>query len=253
MASVVLVGGHESAHGRDLLGLVPGAVAVRAGRELGAAVRAVLRESSGPVVVVPMTLGRDPALVAEAARALRWQGDDADTRRLALTEPFGTPDHLVGWLRAAATGAAARWPGDRGALLVTAAASGPFDEADLFRVARLVRQHGPHPWVEVALAGGDPDVTEGLRRCAVLGAGRVTVVPAAFGPAPTADAPPGVPVHDGGPLLSTAAVQAVVTARVTAALDHLVLGHTGIEAALHAEHGHGYAHSHGAEPAHSHH
>ena len=82
-AVVVLAGGHESDGGRDLAGLVTpsGAPAGRgpvvhaaaaAGRPLAEAVRSALAAGDGPVCVVPMTLGRDPKLVADTARALRW-------------------------------------------------------------------------------------------------------------------------------------------------------------------------------------
>ncbi|SOB81053.1 sirohydrochlorin chelatase [Streptomyces sp. 1331.2] len=254
ITTVVLAGGHESDGARDLAALVaadPTATATAegttaaglvvhaaapAGRQLTDAVRSALAVGEGPVCVVPMTLGRDPKLVAETARALRWLAAGDGRGRLALTAPFGAAEHLIGWLRAAAATA------PDGAVLVTAPAAGPFEDAELFRIARLVRQYGRHRWVEVAFEGGDPDPAEGAERCRLLGAQQVTAVPASFGPA-LRGAPTGV--RDGGPLLRPSAIAGVVAARVAAALHLLGHGEDGITAGLDAEHGHGYAHSHG--------
>ncbi|MER7668346.1 cobalamin biosynthesis protein CbiX [Kitasatospora sp. NPDC096128] len=269
-ATVVLAGGHESDGGRDLaalVGRVPAApeyvvhAAAAAGRPLAEAVRSALGAGDAPVCVVPMTLGRDPGLIADTARALRWLAAGEGRGRLALTAPFGATEHLIGWLRAAAATA-----GSADALLVTAPAAGPFEDAELFRIARLVRQYGRHQRVEVAFIGGDPDPAEGVRRCRLLGADRVTAVPASFGPAlpggpaagpsvgpsvgPTTG---GEDVRDGGPLLRPSAIAGVVAARTAAALHLLGHGEDGILAGLDAEHGHGYAHSHGpGEQQHSH-
>ncbi|MFD7447483.1 sirohydrochlorin chelatase [Kitasatospora sp. NPDC059827] len=254
-ATVVLAGGHESDGGRDLAALVghppgvgsPVVDAAAAGRPLAEAVRSALAAGDGPVCVVPMTLGRDPKLIADTARALRWLAAGEGRGRLALTAPFGAAEHLIGWLRAAAATA-----GDGDAVLVTAPAAGPFEDAELFRIARLVRQYGRHHRVEVAFTGGDPDPAEGVERCRLLGAERVTVVPASFGTA-LPPGPTGEGVRDGGPLLRPAAIAGVVAARTAAALHLLGHGEDGILAGLDAEHGHGYAHSHGPGEAHHHH
>ncbi|MET8540365.1 cobalamin biosynthesis protein CbiX [Kitasatospora sp. NPDC004799] len=248
-ATAVLAGGHESDGGRDLAALVaPGSTvhaAAPAGRPLTEAVRSALAAAGdGPVCVVPMTLGRDPRLVADTARALRWLAAGEARGRLALTAPFGAADHLIGWLRAAAGTA------PDGAVLVTAPAAGPFEDAELFRIARLARQYGRHRWVEVAFDGGDPDPAEGAERCRLLGAREVTAVPASFGPALRTVLPG---VRDGGPLLRPSAVAGVVAARTAAALHLLGHGEDGIRAGLDAEHGHGHAHSHGpGDRPHSH-
>ncbi|MQS15689.1 hypothetical protein F7Q99_26325 [Streptomyces kaniharaensis] len=222
-ATVVLVGGHESRWARDLTdlterGCVTGAVAV--GRELTRAVADALAFGPDPVCVVPMTLGRDRTLVADTARALHWLTRSVGSERLVLTEPFGTAGHLVGWLRAAA-----RTCQDADALLVTAPAATPDEDADLYRTARLVRQYGTHRTVEVAFDGGDPDVAEGLERCRRLGAHRVARLPAGFA----------------GPVLSTRAVTEVLHARTAAALRLLGHGENGIAAALN---GHTHPHPH---------
>ena len=264
-AVTVLVGGHESAAGQHLLPWVVGGHAFRAvgtGRALAEAVEEALARPGPPgqpVCVVPVTLGRDPRLVADTARTLDWLAPAAGPGRIALTEPFGTGDHLVGWLRAAAARDHAAGPG--GALLVTAPAAGPFDDAELFRLARLVRQYGRHRWVEVAFDGGDPGIDEGIERCRRLGAERVLLVPAAFGPAyPGADTGngadagtrAGAELTEGGPLLTRQAASGVLRARVAAALHRLGHGDDGIAAGLDAEHGHGYAHSHSPGAGHSH-
>ncbi|MFZ3474384.1 sirohydrochlorin chelatase [Streptomyces sp. 4.24] len=234
--SVVLAGGHEG-------GAAAGAV--QTGRPLAEAVGEALAASSGPVCVVPMTLGRDPRLIADCARALRWLGRDEEPGRLVLAPPFATADHLTAWLRTAALKAVREAP-EGSAVLVTAPAAGPFEDADLFRVARLVRQYGHHRWVEVAFDGGDPDLAEGADRCRRLGASRVCLVRAAFA------GPDRVPagVLDTGPLLSRAAVDQVVRTRVQEALHRLSHGRDGITEGLDAEHGHGYAHAHGPDGDH---
>ncbi|MER7765450.1 cobalamin biosynthesis protein CbiX [Kitasatospora sp. NPDC096140] len=288
-ATVVLAGGHESDGGRDLAPLVAADPAVHAaapaGRPLAEAVRRALAADDRPVCVVPMTLGRDPRLVADSARALRWLAAGEGRGRLALAAPFGAAEHLIGWLRAAARTA------PDGALLVTAPTAGPFEDAELFRIARLVRQYGQHRWVEVAFEGGDPDPAEGAERCRLLGAREVTAVPASFGPAlraalpgvrdgtrdgagvgsrdgagvgsrdgagkgsrdGTRDGEPAVApagIRDGGPLLRPSAIAGVIAARTAAALHTLGHGEDGIRAGLDAEHGHGYPHSHGPGAAH---
>lgn len=237
-ASVILAGGHEGGSA---------AGAVHPGRPLAEAVRAALAVSPEPVCVVPMTLGRDPGLIADCARALRWLSREEGPGRLVLAPPFATADHLTAWLRTAALKAVREAP-DTSAVLVTAPAAGPFQDADLFRVARLVRQYGHHRWVEVAFDGGDPDLAEGAERCRRLGAGHIALIRAAF--APPAGLPAGV--LDTGPLLSEAAIAQVVRARTQEALHLLAHGRDGVAEGLDAEHGHGYAHSHGPGGDHDH-
>lgn len=65
-----------------------------------------------------------------------------------LAEPFGTSQHLVAWLRAAA----GRVP-ETSALLVTAPSGDPFEDAELYRIAALVRRYGRSGLVEVAFTG----------------------------------------------------------------------------------------------------
>jgi len=250
--TLVLVGGHESGAGEQLGPWVESGHAFRAvgtGRALAEAVEAALAHTDRPACVVPMTLGRDHELVADAARALRWIARSTTPGRLALTEPFGAAEHLVGWLRAAAGRDAEA--DDSTAVLVTAPAADAFQDAELFRIARLVHRHGRHRRVEVAFTGpgADPDLAEGVDRCRRLGAERVVLLPAAFGPAAAAPVPG---AEDGGRLLSLQAVAGVLDARADAALHRLHHGQDGIAAGLDAAHGQGFAHSHGPGPGHSH-
>lgn len=168
---VVAVYGHEAGDGqalRDFAG--PDVLVVPGGRELIRAL-AGLRRSGEEACVVPMTLGRDPELVADTARTLRAL-PAGQTSGTLLAQPFGTARHLIAWLRAAAL----RAP-KTSALLVTAPTGGLYDDAELHRIARLVHGYGSHRLVEVALTGGDPDLAEGIRRCGLLGASRVTLLP----------------------------------------------------------------------------
>ncbi|MGW9712067.1 sirohydrochlorin chelatase [Streptomyces albidoflavus] len=236
---VIAVGGHESDGAAALTGVLgPEVVRVAGGRELVREVRSA-RADGERVCVVPMTLGRDPSLVADAARTLLAL-DASERAGTVLAEPFATTAHLVGWLRTLAT----RVPDDR-ALLVTAPSGDPFSDADLFRTARLVRQYGRHRTVEVALLGGDPGLAEGVRRCRALGAPRVVVLPAAWAvPEPT-----GVPHAEyGGPLLSGSAAAGVLASRVREAQDRYERsGDDGVKRALAADHDHGHTHSHGPD------
>lgn len=243
-ARVVAVGGHESDDGRALPPLLrPGAIPVARGRELFRAV-AESRSAGESVCVVPMTLGRDAELVADAARTLLALPAEHRSGTV-LAAPFGTAEHLVGWLRAAAT----RVPTHH-ALLVTAPSGDPFDDAELYRIARLVRQYGHHRTVEVALSGGDPDPREGVRRCRALGAERVTLLPAAWA---VPDAPDPECSETRGPLLSPSAIEGVLSSRVRDAWHRLhEHGDDGMSAGLTAAHGHSHSHDHDIDhgPAH---
>ncbi|THA35157.1 cobalamin biosynthesis protein CbiX [Streptomyces sp. A1277] len=248
--AVIAVCGHEAAYGRALEGrLDPRVSIVSSGRALFRAVAAHLRRGEAGVVV-PMTLGREPGLVADTARTLRAV-PGAGPGTTLLAEPFGTAQHLVAWLRAAAGRVA-----DDSALLVTAPAGDPFEDAELYRVAALVRRYGRHALVEVAFDGGAPDPAEGVRRCALLGADRVALLPASFAPVDAGGAPP-VPAESAGPLMPASALRRVLDERVADArrrwAEH---GDDGIAAGLSAADHHGHAHTHppgeGHEHGHSH-
>ncbi|NPC96662.1 cobalamin biosynthesis protein CbiX [Nocardioides sp. zg-DK7169] len=243
----VLVGGHESADGADLVPLLdalPHAVVSPSGRALQDALGALLA-AGGSAVVLPMTWGRDPSTVAETAKTLSWLASRGGAGRLSLCADFGTPDHLVSWLRRAATQTAAGRPG--AGVVIAAAASNPFDDADLHRVAHLVRSHGAGVEVEVAcLVDPGPDLARAVRRAQLLGSDDVVVVPAGF----ARNAPGGLPpAHASffGPLLSERAVLDIVRRRVSEAQHAMSHGDDGIAAGLMADHGHGYAHSHDGE------
>ncbi|MFF2327375.1 MULTISPECIES: sirohydrochlorin chelatase [unclassified Streptomyces] len=243
---VIAVCGHEAAHGAALQGLVDSAVTVvPSGRALYRCV-AGLRRGGEKGCVVPMTLGRDPELVAETARTLRAL-PAAERPGTVLAEPFGTSQHLIGWLRAAA----GRTP-DESALLITAPSGDPFDDAELYRVASLVRRYGSHPLVEVAFSGGDPDPIAGVRRCRLLGAARVVLLPAAFARPEVPDVP-GTQVEGAGPLVSPAAVARVLAERVQDARRRWrERGDDGIAAGLTAADDHGHSHTHPPGEGHDH-
>ncbi|MEV6164774.1 cobalamin biosynthesis protein CbiX [Streptomyces sp. NPDC052052] len=242
---VIAVCGHEAAFGSALHGLVdPAVTVVRSGRELFRSI-AGPRRPGEDVCVVPMTLGRDPELVADTARTLRAL-PVAERSGTVLAAPFGTSQHLVAWLRAAA----GRTPGSS-ALLLTAPSGDPFDDAELYRVASLVRRYGNHPLVEVAFTGGDPDPAEGVRRCGLLGASRVVLLPAAFA-RPEAPDVPGVHVDRAGPLVPPAALARVLAERVADARRAAEHGDDGIAGGLRAADDHGHSHSHPAGEGHDH-
>ena len=250
--STILVGGHESADGADLVRLeaaLGGARAARPGRQFHNLVSEALA-GGGAVVVVPMTFGRDPTMVADTAKTLSWLGAK-HPGRLALAAPFGTIDHLTARLRTAANAVRADDPD--AALVVVADRSNPFDEAELHRVAYLVATHGAAD--EILPAIGDDGVAAVLARLRRLGVERSALIPAGF--AATSGQDLGTPALSGarfaGPLMTDGALVRVVRARIAAALDDLAGGDDGIAAGLDADHGHGYAHSHAFEGnAHSH-
>ncbi|GAA3118276.1 sirohydrochlorin chelatase [Streptosporangium carneum] len=234
----VLVGGHESRYGLALGDLAEsGWAAVTAvGRDLYAL-------TMSPAVVVPMTLGRDAELASQIAQVLRWNGRDREPGELLLAPPLGTAAHLVGWLRAAAGRVTPPEPpgpcaAEPGAVLVTAPAATAEEDAELFRVAHLVRRHSGLRWVEVALTDGDPDVEEGVSRCRLLGARHVTAVPASFERPPLPE-----DVTWAGPLLAPAALRELVGRRAEAARDRWERhGDDGLAA---ASGGHHHHHDHG--------
>lgn len=229
--AVVLAVGGEAAGLPDL-----GMATSPPGRALHAAVDAAVEAHASRgedlvVVVVPLTFGLQPSLVADTARTLR----DVRARRgagsVCLAAPFGDASHHIAYLRAAMR----RRP-DAEAALVVGPSLDPFADAELFRRARLARQYGSPALVEVAFDGGaepDPDLTAGLDRCSRLGAPSPLVVPSGFGPSPSGDL-----------LLGAAAVRSVIEGRVSEARHALAHGDDGVDGGVDAEDGHGYAHSH---------
>ncbi|MFJ7084129.1 sirohydrochlorin chelatase [Streptomyces griseus] len=247
--TVIAVCGHEAAYGRALAPVVDAGVSVVPnGRELFRSITEHARRGE-EAVVVPMTLGRDPELVADTARTLRAV-PAAERGTAVLAEPFGTARHLVGWLRAAAGRVA-----EDSALLVTAPSGDPFEDAELYRIAALVRRYGSRPLVEVAFSGGDPDLAEGIRRCRLLGARRVALLPAAFAlpDVPGATGAEQLPVDLAGPLVSAPALRRVLAERVTDARRRLrEHGDDGVGAGLTAADNHGHSHTHPTGEDHGH-
>ena len=245
----MLVGGHESAGGADLAFIQdedPGTRITTSGRPLHNILTQLLQAGDGPVVVVPMTFGRNPTFVADTAKTLRWLEERAGNR-LVLADAFGTLDHLTAWLRTAAGEVRKRDP--EAALVIGAEAANPFDDAELYRIAHLVRTFGAGNLVEVAVTQKESDLADVLHRLRLLGSRRAVIVPAGF----QRESP--VPFGSGGfagarfygPLMSNRAVLRVIGERTGDALHGLSHGRTGIDAGLQADHGHGYAHSHAFE------
>lgn len=253
-----MVGGHESNYGKDLEYLrdaLPGVAIVTAGRPLQTALSRALAASDADVVVLPMTFGRNPTLVADTAKTMKWLAGNGGSGRMVLSASFGTADHLTAWLRTAATNVQSS--GDDSALLLVAGKSNPFDDAELFRIAHLVRTHGTGTEVEASCIGDDTDLAVSLARLRRLGHDHTVLVPASFSQASTA--PLGLGAFGGarfyGPIMSARAVLQVIGDRCAAAVHELSHGRDGIAAGLLADHGHGYAHSHAFEEGleHSHH
>lgn len=266
-ATVVLVGGHESGNGTDLSFLadyLPDAHITPAGRPLHNLLtqlrgRKRLASDPAPVVVLPMTFGRNPTLIADVAKTLKWleAGADASGLPLVLADPFGTGDHLTAWLRAAATNVHHRAP--EAGMLIMADAANPFDDAELYRISHLVRTHGAGNQVETATVESPAEVVDAVKRLRLLGSTETVVVPAGFRQTATLHGDP-LPFGEGaladagfyGSLLSGQAALRVIRERVLDALHNFEHGHNGIEAGLQADHGHGYAHSHAFDAANGH-
>jgi hypothetical protein len=243
-AAVVLVGGHEGG-GTAAVGPSmergPLIRSASARRELDVAVRQVLKDTDLPVCVVPMTLGRDPQLVADSARTLMTVAGGVGAGRVVLADPFATATLLIGWLRVAVTQAVEPLGLADMAVVLTARAANRFDDAELFRIAHLVKVQTELPSVEVGFRGGDPDLADVLDRCKQLGARHFAVIPADFRPAVET---PMSGVIDGGPLLSPSMISGMLGTRIAAALTRLSQGDDGIAAGLDADHDHG----HGGDP-----
>ncbi len=241
----ILVGGHESADGADLVRfetVIDGCLVARPGRQFHNQVSEALTAGE-TVVVVPMTFGRNPTMVADTAKTLRWLGAK-HPGRLALSAPFGTIDHLTAWLRNAANAARAQDP--ETGIVVVARRSNPFDEAELHRVAYLVATHGTADEVFPAIVDDMRGLAPVIDRLHRLGIERAVVVPAGFAAIEGERFGEGalVGARFFGPIMSDGAVARTVRTRVTDALTGLAGGHDGIAAGLDADHGHGYAHSH---------
>lgn len=244
----ILVGGHESADGADLVRLesvVTDARAASPGRQFHNLVSEAL-QSGETVVVVPMTFGRNPTMVADTAKTLTWLGAK-HPGQIALAAPFGTIDHLTAWLRTAANTARAVDPD--AALIVLAPRSNPFDEAELHRVAYLVAAHGATDEVFPVIADDAEGVARAVGRLALLGYENVVVVPAGFRSDGDTAYGSGQLAHTrfAGALMTDASIARVIRTRVDTALADLRAGHDGIDRGLEADHGHGYAHSHAFE------
>ena len=239
-AAVVVVGGHEGGGDVPVEPPIECATLLRtssAGPELKERVHQALESFDLPVCVVPMTLGRDPGLVADTARTLIPVAYGAGSGRVVLAEPFGTPTLLTGWLRVAVSQAADPLDAKDLAVVLTADAANRFDDAELFRIAHLVKVRVDVQWLEVGLRGGDPSLAEAVERCEKLGARTVAVVPADFRSATGAPMPG---IVDGGPLLSPSAISGMLATRIDTALAKLSRGDDGITAGLDADHVHGH-------------
>ncbi|MCR5978559.1 cobalamin biosynthesis protein CbiX [Gordonia jinghuaiqii] len=245
-SQLILVRGHESGAGEELAELaatIPECTVALPGSTL---TEAVLRAGSGGAVVVPMTFGRDAQMIAETARGLRWLSERHGAT-VALAPPFGTPDHLIGHLRAAARRVHAEQPD--AALVIAAHASEPFADAELHRIGHLVRAHGAGTEVEVCLLHSPQDAESTAERLQRLGYPVGVVVPAGFSTRFGIDTVPHLRMY--GPLMRPAAMARVIAARRDEAYASLIRGDNGILAALAASHDHGFAHSHaGADHAH---
>ena len=249
---IVLVGGHESRDGADLASLITAdrsMVAAGTGRGLTQSVESAL-DAGESVTVLPMTFGRDPVLVAETAKALHWIRKRR-TGRILLAPQFGTTDHLIALLRGAGIRLQRQRPG--AALVIAADASDNFNDAELHRVAHLVRADSSVPEVTVALLrpGRDTlgDIADRLSR---LGHTVSGVAPAGFAAATELPAADGHAMTWCGPLMRDNAVRRVIAERVMAAHHAHRHGDDGIAAALGADHEHGYAHSHDDVAGHGH-
>ncbi|MFC3849616.1 hypothetical protein ACFORJ_05505 [Corynebacterium hansenii] len=247
-ARIVLLAGPEvtdpGAWSAALPDLLPGRDAILVSTAAEAADAVAPGRSGGsparPHAVVPLTTGRHPATIADAARALRW-ARDAGGARVCLSSALGDATRTVSALRA---NIGRHVPAGTWALV----ASTPLDafaDAELFRLARLAATHKSTP-VEVAFDDRDgayPTIAEGRDRCRALGAAEVRVLRADLTLEPAA----GEVALWSPPVLS-----ALLSLTTDAALDALQSGCDGIDAALDADHGHGYAHSHGHEEGHPH-
>ena len=215
--------------------------------ELNAALtrhHAALRTSSAgtPIVVMPLTSGRNLTLIADTAKVCQWFTHTHPEAPLLLAPAPLHDVPTVAWLRAALRTLTT----DADLAVICSAAIDPFADAELFRLARLAWTNSSGADVLVAFDDAYPSISQVVAPHQALAAAsassqKIAVIRADL------RAPEGQT-----PLLRSRALSQAIAASLANAL-HLYRDHgdNGIAAALLADHAHGYAHSHG-EDSHSH-
>lgn len=201
-----------------------------------------------PIVIVPMTTGRNRVLLSDLGRHCRWLMSGNPSVSLAIAAPVGDSTAVVAALRARLRGCADAGSSSTPCAIIESAHIDPFADAELHRLAYLAWVNGAGVEPFVAIDGGVPDRAEVERRIAALGMDLRAVIRADLLP-PSAP----VPAVEAMPLWSPAALVTLVKARVAGAL-HLLNDHhdDGIDAAFWADHSWGFAHSHGSEDGDAH-
>jgi sirohydrochlorin cobaltochelatase len=201
-------------------------------------------------VVVPLVVGTAGPTLTDLAGVLRWSHKRLPGLAVALAEPVGMPQYVVGWLAQRAGLALAR-SGEAGplaetALMVVSQGCGvPQAHAEVYSIARLLWEGRDYGLVEVAFEPGTaPDIAAGLRRCVRLGVRRIVVLPLTLLSGPTYDSICNhvdlaqTPILDcqvllAGPLLGITGCAMVVEQRVLEALERWSAGGGNGLVALH--------------------
>jgi sirohydrochlorin ferrochelatase len=143
------------------------------------AVDALVASGARDIVVFPSMLfaaGHTKSDIPSAIALQRLRYPDV---RLRYARNFGIDGDLLAMVEQRIDEVVA--VGDRertGVLLVGRGSSDPDANSDLFKIARLLHEGRPYPFVEVSFSGiARPFVPEGLERCRRLGAERLVVVP----------------------------------------------------------------------------
>lgn len=150
---------------------------------IAVALRRAVEEGARRVIVLPLFLGPAGHQKNDVPTLLNWARATWPEVTFAYGAPLGPHARLVEALadrvrRAGATAPGSVPPEETAILVVGRGSRDPDSNSDVFKVARLLWEGRPYPWVEVAfysLTG--PRVAEGIERCVRLGARRVVVAP----------------------------------------------------------------------------
>lgn len=198
------------------------------------------------MVVVPACTGRDLTAITQAAQALQWLQQRDAQRTLILGEALSGATYAIARMRHHIR----RLAGSTDAVMFISATVDPFADAELFRRVRLAQQFSEN--VDVSVAFDNPAAAPSIawpqpeeltERLHTLGHKSIQRVRADLYYDPS---------QEQLPLFKNRGLTEAIVASDNNARHRAQHGHNGIAEGLLADHGAGFAHSHGDEHGHSH-